>query len=228
MPLMNKNIIIVLFLFFTFSLAAQKLNYLSINSGLSIPISKYSSTKNLNTDGYALIGLHVSLEGVINLYRNFGAGLHIDFGSNDINVKELESDISALPQYGSLRVSIEPYIIKNYMFGLIYRYNINSILKIIPKFFIGFQDITIPDYTLIEIVDEGFQFSYNWGASARKLAFLTGISTHLSIGNNLFVNLNLEYTGSKPNFKIYNSFQSYEYQQRFDLILINLGLSLGF
>ncbi len=135
---MKKEIIILVLIFSSANLVAgDGKSYISLKGSASMPIGKYSS-KSLTEGCFTTTGFSAGVEGAWFFYKQLGAGLDVNFSLHPVDASSLATETVYDDQFmEDLTVRSDPYNIKTFMAGLLYRFYIYEELHITPKIFSG-------------------------------------------------------------------------------------------
>ncbi|MBN2615581.1 MAG: hypothetical protein JXR71_07780 [Bacteroidales bacterium] len=135
------------FLLILFSLqgwAQHEKGFLSISSGPSFPIGKYSSTE-LNGGSFTTTGITMSVEGVWFFTNHFGVGVEAGYQQHPVDVSALATaKVNADPFLSHVVIRSDPFLVMHAAAGFHTRWYLNTKWSVTGKIMAGMLWATTP------------------------------------------------------------------------------------
>lgn len=110
---------------------------ISLKGAASMPVGKYSAN-NLSNGCFTTTGFSAGVEGSWFFYKNIGAGIDFNFSLHPVDAVALANEtVLDDPVMEDLTVRSDPYNIKTYMVGLLYKFELSEKITISPKVYGG-------------------------------------------------------------------------------------------
>lgn len=157
---MKKIVLPLLLIFIGYVPHAQKASsYVSLNTGVSLPLGKFSS-KTLDGGSFALAGWNSNVEGAWFFYKDLGAGLQLGYSAHPVDVRSLGYEkVQNDPFLMDLYIRSDPYRQISLAGFFLYSFSITDKLSLTPKAGGGFLYGSSP-YQLYK--PEYFMVSSKW------------------------------------------------------------------
>jgi hypothetical protein len=112
-------------------------SYISLKGAASMPIGKYGSD-NLSNGCFTTTGFSAGVEGAWFFYKNIGAGIDFNFSLHPVDAVALATEtVQDDPVMEDLTVRSDPYNIKTYMVGLLYKFQLTEKISVSPRVYGG-------------------------------------------------------------------------------------------
>ena len=188
-------------------------------------MGNYASDK-LDVGCFTTTGFSAGFEGVWFFYKNIGAGVDFNFSLHPVAASALATaTVIDDPFMEDLTIRSDPYNIKTYMAGLLYRFNITDKIKISPKIFGGLMYGRTPfqlyEASYFMIGPHTFKKTES---RDHNFALKGGINAIYNINDCIGIGLNIDYTYSKLFFG-FETATGQEVSER-NISFIDTGLGL--
>lgn len=223
---MRKIGVILLFIMFSFQLVAgDGKSFISLRSGVSIPIGDYGS-KDLSVGSFTTTGVSFSAEGAWYALNNVGFGASIAYNINPVDAVGLATEVVHNdPFMEDLTVRSDPFTMINVMGGAYYYFNIKDRVSIEPSLLAGVMFGKTP-FQLYEPTFFMIGSEYYKVTSSRDYGFAVkpGFRVNYNVSNCISLGLYSEFVYSQLSFGFYTS-KGLEYRDR-KISYVDMGLNL--
>lgn len=210
--------IIILFIFLTgvhYSFSQDTLkkkvskpHMITINCGVSLPLSDFSKNSVMATDGFANPGLDVDIEAAYFFIKYIGLGVKIGYNTYSIDNDKLNGSQYQFPDIGKLNFTFNDGYLCTTIMGGIYS-NFFSVKKFSMggKVLAGLLTVNKPKYNVHydkyntrvpdgdKSIDEEVSANTNY-----KITGLAGLTFKYQVEPKTSLNLNVEYTQASTDF----------------------------
>lgn len=232
---MKKHLLllITLSLFLVTNCLAQDKGYIAISLGPSIPIGDFSS-KNANNEsaGWAQTGAIIDFSFAYKFGKNFGISVLLRGQANGIDNNALASELTKQAG-GSWTVNSKAWSIGGFMFGGYGSFPISDKVSFDSRAMIGFLSSTSPELNITLNGSGGAGWIKQSSVTATSFSYLIGGGFKFDVGRKICLLANLDYLGSKPEFRDVEITSSNggapeknTYSQSFGTI--NFGIGIGY
>jgi hypothetical protein len=201
---MIKKILIFGFclLFYSLNLlAGDGKYYISLKGAASVPMGKYHSN-NLSDGCFTTTGFSVGAQGTWFFHKNLGAIIDFNFSLHPVDAPSLATETLLDDQFMlDLTIRTDPYNIKTYMLGIVYRIPIYEKLSVHPKILVGLMYGHTPfqlyDATYVLLGPHSFRVTES---RDHNFAFKGGVDLVYDFNDYVGVGLSIDYIYSKLFF----------------------------
>ncbi len=200
-------------------------SYISLHSGLSIPVGEYKA-KNLENGCFTLPGLNIGIEGSWYFKKHLGIGGQFGFNLHPVDVRALGYEkVNADPFLLDLTIRSEPYEIITGAAGLFAKWDLLKILSLSGKLLGGAMWVKTP-YQLYkpQYFLTGPDYYEITSAKDRNLVVIIGTGVTINISSCIALQVGGEFLYSRMifGFKTTSGIR-YEYR-KISFINTTLGL----
>jgi len=210
-----------------------KPHMITINCGVSMPLSGFADNAVLATDGFAKPGLNVDIEAAYFFIKYIGLGVKIGYNTFSIDNDRLNASHYEFNDIGKLNFTFnDGYLCTTVMGGIYSNLLTYKKLTISAKVLAGLLSINKPKYSVhydkynvrtpdaSKSVDEDVSANTNF-----KITGLAGLSLKYQVEPKTSLNLNVEYTQASGNFDFTLNDLLRNSQTKIKLINITFGWS---
>lgn len=180
---------------------SQNKGYVAISIGPSIPIGDFASKDGKNDSaGFAKTGAIFDISFVYKLGKNLGISALLRGQSNSVDNSAFANELSKQVG-GSWTVDSESWKIGGLMLGGYGSYPISSKVSFDLKAMIGFLRASSPELFVTLNGSGGAAWVKQESKSATSFSYLVSTGFKFDVGKKIYLLTNLDYLGSKPEFK---------------------------
>jgi len=186
----------------------SKPHMITINCGVSLPLSGFSENSVLATDGFAKPGLNVDIEAAYFFIKYIGLGIKIGYNTYSIDNDRLNSSNYQFDDIGKLNFTFnDGYLCTTIMGGIYSNFLSFKKFTLSGKVLAGLLTINKPKYSVHydkynirtpdapKSIDEDISAKTNY-----KITGIAGLSIKYQVEPKTSLNLNVEYTQASGNF----------------------------
>jgi hypothetical protein len=222
--------------FFVFSVSfGQDKGYIAISLGPSFATGDFASTNMDNKSaGFAKTGAIFDITFAYKLNKNFGVSALLRGQANKTDAQAFADEmIKQIPMDNvAIRTETGSWGIGALLLGGFGSFPIQKDLSFEPRVMVGFASATSPGLTFNIDTPEGSAWVKQSSATATDFAYLFGMGVKYNAGKRVCILGNIDYFGSKPNFKNVELTDSFGDVYKDDYLRplgsINLGIGIGY
>ncbi len=204
---------------------------MGLRSGVSFPYSGFQNGTSPSSNGFAKPGNNFTLEAAHFFSKHAGIGALVGVNIFEIDIDRLaEEYVHDYHSLSKVEIETQPYIANTYLVGFFFNTPVNNtLISFTSKLMGGTLWVRNPDYIYNYEYSNVASFSIGQvNERQSQFVFYYGIGARVDITNDLGLNLDFDYVGSKYKFDYQYMNQNYKVHKRVSYISVTLGLNYYF